>query len=105
MPDQLIADLADLTPDELRKTIIHAQEPLQSHEETEYPIDLEPGDDILRVIEYGGYTEVVKQVYCHDGCDNRPHGPFLYHVTEEPQLEGGTRTHWSFIREAKIDEE
>ena len=105
LPDHLISDLAELRPDELRKAIIHAQELLQFHKETEFPIEPEPGDDILRVTEHDGYTEVVKQVYCHEGCDDCPHGPFLYHVTEEPDPDGGTRTHWSFIGEANVDEE
>jgi hypothetical protein len=105
LPERLVADLAELTPDELRKTVIHARELLQFHEEIELPIELDSGDDILRVTEHDGYTEVVKQVYCHDGCDDCPHGPFLYHVTEEPQPGGGTRTHWSFIGEAKVDED
>jgi len=105
LPEHLVADLAELTADELRKTIIHAQELLQFHDETEFPIALESGDDILRATEHDEYVEVVKQVYCTDGCDDCPHGPFLYHVTEEPQPDGDTRTHWSFIGRAKPDEE
>ncbi|WP_302081290.1 hypothetical protein [Salinibaculum rarum] len=105
LPDQLVSDLAGLSPDELRKTIVHARELLQFHEESEFPVEPEPGDDILRVTEHDGYTEVVKQVHCNEGCENCPHGPFLYHVTKEPQPDGDTRTHWSFIGEARVEED
>lgn len=105
LPEALSAELGELTPDELRKTIIHAQELLQFHDETEFPIELEPGDDILRVTEHEGHTEVVKQVYCQEHCDDCPHGPYLYHVTEEPQPDGETRMHWSFIGDVNLDEE
>lgn len=104
LPEQLVRDLEDLTPEELRKTIIHAQELLQFHEETDSPVKPKPGDDIIRVTEHEGYTEVVKQFSCADGCSACPHGPFLYHVTEEPLPDGGERVHWSFIGRVQADD-
>jgi hypothetical protein len=47
----------------------------------------------------------VKQVYCPDGCEDCPHGPYLYHVTEEPLPDGDTRTHWSFIGEVRSEKD
>ena len=105
LPDRLAAELPELTPEELRTTIIHAQELLQFHEETGPPIEPEPGEDILRVTEHDGYTEVVKQYSCAEGCDDCPHGPYLYHVREETRPEGGTKFHWTFMGKVISDDE
>ncbi|MEF8813205.1 MAG: hypothetical protein V5A55_05245 [Halovenus sp.] len=103
LPDDIVADLDQLTPEELRKTIIHARELLQSHEEVESPVGPNAGEDIIRVDEREGYTEVVKQVTCGEGCEDCPHGPYLYHVREEQRPEGGTHTNWTFLGEVESD--
>ena len=105
LSDGIAADLEGLSPDELRKAIIFARELLQSHEATEFPIDPEPGDDVLRVTEHEGYTAVVKQHVCEAGCDDCPHGPYLYHVTEETLRDGTREAHWSFIGRVNTDAE
>lgn len=105
LPESLIADLDQLDPEQLRKTIIYVRELLQASDEADSPIEPTPGEDIIRVTEHDGYTEVVKQVRCADGCSDCPHGPYLYHVTEEPRPEGGTHTHWSLLGRVEIDEE
>ncbi|TKX83352.1 hypothetical protein EXE43_24715, partial [Halorubrum sp. SS5] len=71
---------------------------LHYHGEAELPVEAEDNEDILRVTEHEGHTEVVKQFRCADGCDDCPHGPYLYHVTEEPQPDGSHEVHWSFMR-------
>ena len=97
LPSEVIDALTDCTPEELRKAIVHAQELLHFHGEAELPINAEVNDDILRVKEHEGYTEVVKQFRCADGCDDCPHGPYIYHVTEEPHPDGSHNVHWSFM--------
>jgi len=103
LPDRLLSDLRGLTDEELRMAIIYAQELLQSHGEHAAGIEPGPGENIIRVDEHEGYTEVVKTTTCVEGCDNCPHGPYLYHVEEEPRPEGGTRTHWKFM--GKVDQQ
>ncbi|WP_149783115.1 hypothetical protein [Halorubrum aquaticum] len=105
LPDRLVAELEDLSPEDLRKTIVHARELLRFHEERDLPIEPEPGEDVVRITEHEGYTEVVKRLPCEDGCDDCPHGPYVYHVTEEPQPDGETKVHWSFIGEVNVDED
>ena len=104
LPATLVDALTDSEPEELRKAIVHAQELLHYHQETELPVDAAAGDDILRVTEHDGYTEVVKQYSCAEGCDDCPHGPYLYHVTEEPLPDGTRKTHWSFMGRVNADE-
>lgn len=105
LPDELVTYLHELSAEELRKTVIHAQELLLSKDETDDPIHPHPNEDIIRVTEHEGYTEVVKQFTCAEGCEDCPHGPYLYHVTEEPRPDGSTHTHWSFIGRVKPDDE
>lgn len=104
LPDTLAKELNQLSPEELRNVIIHAEELLQFASETDSPVKPGPGEDILRVTEQSGYTEVVKQVTCAEGCADCPHGPYLYHVKEEPRPEGGTHEHWSFIGAVSAEE-
>ncbi|WP_123622772.1 hypothetical protein [Halorubrum sp. CSM-61] len=105
LPREVIDALTNCTPEELRKAIVHAQELLHFHGEAELPINAEANDDILRVKEHEGYTEVVKQFRCADGCDDCPHGPYLYHVTEEPHPDGSHKVHWSFMGPVHSQEE
>ncbi|WP_126665021.1 hypothetical protein [Haloterrigena salifodinae] len=105
LPEQLVSDLNALTTEELRKTIIHAQELLNVQDEAPSPIDPQPGDDIIRVTEHDTYTEVVKRVYCNEGCDNCPHGTYLYHVTQERHPDGTETAYWRFIRDVELDDE
>ena len=103
LPESLLGDLDELTSEQLRKTIIYARELLQASDEAGSPIEPKPGEEIIRVTEHGGYTEVVKRFRCANGCSDCPHGPYLYHVTEEPRPDGGTHTHWSLLGRVETD--
>lgn len=105
LPEQLVSDLNGLTVEELHKTIIHAQELLNFQNEDPFEIEPQPGDDILQVTEYDGYTEVVKQMYCGENCDDCPHGPYLYRVTQERHPDGTTSPYWRFIGDVQLDDE
>ncbi len=105
LPERLVSDLNGLTAEELHKAIIHAQELLNFRNEGPSAIDPQPGDDIIRVTEYDGYTEVVKQVYCGENCDDCPHGPYLYRVTRERHPDGTTSAYWRFIGDVRLDDE
>lgn len=97
LPDDLVEKLRGLNNEGLQKTIIHAQELLM--DEGGGPPEIEPqsGEDILRITEHEGYTEVVKKIPCGEGCDECPHGPYLYHVREETLPNGETELHWVFL--------
>ena len=88
IPDHLVVELTELTPEELRNTIVHAQELLRFQEETSSPIEPGPGEDIIRTTEHKEHTEIVKQYLCAEGCGDCPHGPYLYHVREEARPKG-----------------
>ena len=105
LSDRVVADLEGLSPKDLRKAIVFARELLQSHEATDFPTDLEADVDVLRVTEHEGYTAVVKQHFCEEGCDDCPHGPYLYHVTEESLPDGTHKTHWSFVGRVNTEDD
>ena len=105
LPDELVSDLDQLNGEELRKTIIHAQELLNFQDEVPSSVEPEPGEDIIRITEHDGYTEVVKQVFCSEGCSECPHGPYLYYVTEERHIDGTEEPYWRFIGDVKLDDE
>lgn len=97
LSDNVTATLQELDEQGLRRAIIYAQELLQAADTAVTEIEPSPNEDILRTTDRDGYTEVVKQVRCADGCVDCPHGPYLYHVTRESRPEGGAHTHWKFI--------
>lgn len=97
LPSEMKDALEELSDGELRKAIVYAQELLNAHEERSFPIEPAPEEDILRIAEKELYTEVVKKVPCKEGCEDCPHGPYLYHVTEETLPNGETELHWRFL--------
>ena len=105
LSDRLVAELEALPPRELRSAVVFARELLQSHDATDFPADPELGDDVLSVTEHEGYTAVVKRHVCEEGCDDCPHGPYLYHVTEETLPNGTHETHWTFIGQVNAEDD
>jgi len=103
LPDSLVSELDRLNTEELRKTIIHAQELLNAQEESRPLVEPAPGEDILRVTERDGYTEVVKKMPCDEDCNDCLHGPYLYHVKERATPDGGSKTFWTLIGEIQSD--
>lgn len=77
-------------PHELRETIVYAQELLNALPEPGTTIEPREGEEIVRIEEHPGYTEVVKQF---EGRDEA----YLYHVIPEPQPDGDEHLHWSLI--------
>lgn len=102
LPDDLVEKLQELNDEELRKTIVHAQELLMNGDERAPKIEPQPGEDIIRIDEYGGYTEVVKRVPCWEDCEECPHGPYLYHVREETLPNGERKLKWKFLGQTDI---
>ena len=105
LSDDIVSDLNQLKPEELRKAIIHAQELLHVREQRDPLVEPAPGEDIISVTEHEGYTEVVKKEPCYEDCDDCPHGPYLYHVKEQETPYGESRTFWTLIGEVYTDEE
>lgn len=64
-------------------------------------LDATGGLDVLSLEETDrGYLKVVLRQDCKEGCDACPHGPYVYHVEPEPNVDGGVHLHWTFISEA-----
>ncbi|WP_155120651.1 hypothetical protein [Haloprofundus marisrubri] len=47
--------------------------------------------------EHDGYTLVVKREPYGRNCEECPHGPYIYQVSEEKMPNGERRTRWTLI--------
>lgn len=102
LPDEAVAVLDDLSEAELRAAIDYARDRLRfAHPSTVDQIEEQEGEAIDRIEKRNGYTEVVKRQPCTKGCDDCPHGPYLYHVHEEQHPDGSTHLHWTYLGRIK----
>ncbi|NEU57856.1 hypothetical protein [Halorussus sp. MSC15.2] len=99
LSDDLAERLSDLTESELRAVISHAESLLPRPPTVADLLEARPGEEILDVEERDGYTKVVKRQPCAQGCEECPHGPYLYHVRVEkhPEDGEGPSLHWQFL--------
>ncbi|QCJ48521.1 hypothetical protein FCF25_07435 [Haloprofundus sp. MHR1] len=89
--------LRRLSAHDLREAVLYGQELLQLRQRTGPRIEPRVGEEFVRVEDRDGYTLVVKREPCGEGCENCPHGPYGYHVTEEKLPSGERRTRWTLI--------
>lgn len=98
LPPEAVEVLDELNEAELRAAIDYARARKRDiHPRVTDQIEAHEGEELIRVEERDGYTEVVKKQLCSDGCDDCPHGPFLYHVREEQVPDGESQLHWTYI--------
>lgn len=102
LPDDLGNRLSHLTESELRAVISYSRTLLPEPPTVEDLLEERRGEEILDVEERDGYTKVIKKQPCACGCDDCPHGPYLYHVRVEPapDEEESPSLHWGFIGRA-----
>lgn len=99
LPDDLVERLSRLDESELREVISYADSLLPRPPTVADLLEERPGEEILEVAERDGYTRVVKTQPCAEGCDECPHGPYLYHVRVQPSPNDGESPslHWEFL--------
>ncbi len=99
VPNDLAEALSRLDESELRTVISYARSLLPRTPTVKELLEEGEGEEILEVEEQDGYTKVVKRQPCADGCEECPHGPYLYHVRVEkyPETDGKASLHWEFI--------
>ncbi|MFC6837245.1 hypothetical protein [Halomarina ordinaria] len=105
LPDDVAARLRALNGHSLRMAVIYAQELLSADHDPTPQIRPLPGEEIVRVVDHPGYVEVHKRQPCEHGCPECPHGPYVYHVTNERHVDGDERLHWQFVGISTTDEE
>ncbi|WP_227379872.1 hypothetical protein [Haladaptatus halobius] len=98
VPDSIVDELGALDDESIREVISYAQTLLNERLEPTTQIDKAPGEEIISIKEQDGYTLVTKNQPCADGCDDCPHGPYLYRVrVEQSPVDGEPKLHWSFL--------
>lgn len=98
LASSLVERVDDLDEDELRALIDYAHERERYlHPTVTAQIEPGPGEEIVRIDEQEGYTEVVKREPCGENCSECPHGPYLYHVREVRGPGGETKLNWNYL--------
>lgn len=98
LPAGLVSEIQELDESELRAVIDYARSRISEiHPSVTDRLEEGPGEELITVENRGSYTEVVKRQSCPDGCPDCPHGPFLYHVTDEQRPDGTSHLHWSYV--------
>ncbi|WP_224448128.1 hypothetical protein [Haloprofundus salilacus] len=97
LPTAVAETLRALSTENLREAVVYGQELLQVQRKTAPRIDPKPGEEFVRVEDRDGYTLVVKREPCGNDCEDCPHGPYVYHVTEEVTPSGERRARWALI--------
>lgn len=99
LPSDLEDRLADLDESELRAVVSYARTLLPETPPVEDLLEERPGEELLEVEDRDSYTKVVKTQSCVQGCEECPHGPFVYHVRVEkrPESDEGPSLHWTFV--------
>lgn len=98
LSEDAVAIIDGMDEDGLRAVIEYAQERRRRvHTEITESIEAAPGEEIVRIEERPSYTEVIKKEPCGEDCAECPHGPYLYHVREGKQQNGGAGLHWTYL--------
>ncbi|WP_254768465.1 hypothetical protein [Salinilacihabitans rarus] len=98
LPDDVRETIDDLNEAELRAVIDYAQARRQEvHSTVTDRLEVGPGEEIVRAEERPGYTEVVVRLTGENESDDDAANRYLYHVREEPHVNGETRLHWEYI--------
>ncbi|MFC7155342.1 hypothetical protein ACFQPA_07720 [Halomarina halobia] len=99
LPEAVVETLEALDDHDLRRAILYAQALLRRRHGDQADIEAGPGEEIVRVVEHEGFTEVHKLQPCPSGCDDCPHGPYVYHVVSERHPDGTEHRRWTLIGE------
>ncbi|MFC7081453.1 hypothetical protein [Halorussus caseinilyticus] len=99
VPADLASRLAALDGRELRAVISYAQSLSTPAPSPAALVEERPGERILDVRERDGHTEVLKEQPCPEGCDDCPHGPYLYRIRVRPPVDADSEPtlRWDFV--------
>jgi hypothetical protein len=103
LPSSIAAEFSQLDDESLRAALDYGQALLNTHTDPASKIEAGPNEEIVSIEDHGTHTTVIKYEDCADGCDECPHGPYLYHVRSEEHINGEENLHWVYIGEV-VDE-
>lgn len=98
LPSDLASRLTALDGTQIRAVVAYAEQLLPEKPPVADLLEEQPGEEILDVTERDGHTEVIKMQPCANGCDECPHGPYLYRVRVQTYPnEKSPSLHWDFL--------
>ena len=97
LPDDLATQLQEMDTATLQAVITYAQSLLPPTPSISEFLD-EEAENVVDVLDHDGYTTVKKMEPCAEGCEDCPHGPYLYRVrVERSPADGSPYLHWDFL--------
>lgn len=99
VPPSVATELGQLDDESLRAVLDYGQALLNSRIDPAARIEGGPNEEIVSIEDHGTHTTVIKRQDCADGCDECPHGPYLYHVRSERDIIGEEGLHWVYLGE------
>lgn len=103
VPSSFAETLDDLDDDQLRQTAEYVQSLMSRSQPVSDEIEAAPGEEIVRITEHDTYTGVVKREPCAEGCEQCPHGPYLYTVRRERSPHGEDALHWTYVGRVEVE--
>lgn len=97
LPSSIATTLSKLDDESLRAVLDYGQALLNSRIDPASKIEAGTNEEIVSIEDHGTHTTVIKRQDCTDGCDECPHGPYLYHVQSERYVTGEKDLHWAYI--------
>jgi hypothetical protein len=105
IPESVARTVADADDATLREIVDFVQRELAERRQDLLDVEPKPEEELVEVSEERGYTRVVLRQPCAEGCEDCPHGPYLYHVRPECHPAGEDSLHWVFLGRAFVAEE
>lgn len=103
LPPPVATGLSQLDDESVRAVLDYGQALLNARLDPSARIKASPNEEIVSIEDHGTHTTVIKRQDCTDGCDECPHGLYLYHVRSESDIPGDQGLHWAYTGEA-VDE-
>lgn len=99
IPDDLESRLDALTASELRAVVDYVRSRIPTRRPPADGLEVGPDEELVEVIDRDGFTEVVKKHPCAEGCEECPHGPYLYRIRLQPSVsvDDSPSLHWEFL--------
>lgn len=103
IPDAVTNAVTEADDATLRAIADFVQAELTDRRKDLLEIEPGPGEELVEVSEESGYTRVVLRQPCAEGCDDCPHGPYLYHVRVERKPDDEPSLHWAYVGRVTTD--
>ena len=90
-------ELNELDAEEIRAVLDYVESLSNARSKPASMIEAGPSEEIVSIEDHETHTTVIKRWDCTGGCDECPHGSYLFHVRFERYISGKEGLHWIYI--------